>query len=353
MDKQQSMAEAEQLTYSIVGLGNPLLDISANVSQELLDKYKLRSNDAILASDCHLPLYGELTSKYSPEFMAGGATQNSIRVAQWMLSSRNGRATTFMGSIGNDEHGRILKECAERDGVRTHYLVQDTTPTGTCAVCVKGDERSLVANLSAANEFHHDHLDNEKSKEILENGRLFYSSGFHLTVSPTSVLKIAEHAHEKNKTFLLNLAAPFVMQFYKEPLMNAIKFADFMFGNETEALEFGKLFGWSENLQEIALKMTELPVASSSRKRVVVITQGSEPTIVALDGKVTLYDVTSIDSKEIKDTNGAGDAFVGGFISRLALGRPLPDCIKAGQWAAGIVIRRSGCTFPQNCEYSD
>lgn len=164
MNQQQSMPESEHLTHCIVGLGNPLLDISANVSQELLDKYKLRSNDAILASECHLTLYDELTSKYSPEFIAGGATQNSIRVAQWMLSSHNQGATTFMGSIGNDEHGRILKECAERDGVRTHYMVHDNTPTGTCAVCVIGDERSLVANLSAANKFHHNHLENEISK---------------------------------------------------------------------------------------------------------------------------------------------------------------------------------------------
>ncbi len=32
----------------ILGMGNPLLDISAVVKPEMLDKYKLKANDAIL-----------------------------------------------------------------------------------------------------------------------------------------------------------------------------------------------------------------------------------------------------------------------------------------------------------------
>ncbi len=35
-----------------------------------------------------------------------------------------------------------------------HYLVDKDTSTGTCAVCVsKSGERSLVANLAAANNY--------------------------------------------------------------------------------------------------------------------------------------------------------------------------------------------------------
>lgn len=32
-------------------------------------------------------------------------------------------------------------------------MVDKATPTGTCAVCIVGGERSLVANLAAANNF--------------------------------------------------------------------------------------------------------------------------------------------------------------------------------------------------------
>jgi adenosine kinase len=85
-------------------------------------------------------------------------------VAQWMLNKHNKNATSFFGSVGKDAHGKKLKECAEKDGVNVHYLEHDDVATGTCAVCVVESERSLVANLSAANKFHHDHLEDEKSK---------------------------------------------------------------------------------------------------------------------------------------------------------------------------------------------
>ena len=44
----------------IVTLGNPLLDISANVTQELLDAYDLKMDNAILAEDKHLQLYDDM-----------------------------------------------------------------------------------------------------------------------------------------------------------------------------------------------------------------------------------------------------------------------------------------------------
>jgi adenosine kinase len=37
------------------------------------------------AAEKHAPMYEEMTKKYPVEYIAGGATQNSIRVAQWML----------------------------------------------------------------------------------------------------------------------------------------------------------------------------------------------------------------------------------------------------------------------------
>lgn len=71
-----------QAVPSIVGLGNPLLDISTEVSDELLQRYELSMNNAILAEEKHLPLFQELVQNYQCDFTAGGATQNAIRVAQ-------------------------------------------------------------------------------------------------------------------------------------------------------------------------------------------------------------------------------------------------------------------------------
>ena len=82
----------------LLGMGNPLLDISAVVEQDILDKYELKLNNAILAEEKHNPLYKEMVEKYPVEYIAGGATQNSIRVCQWMLKTSG--ATTFIGCAG-------------------------------------------------------------------------------------------------------------------------------------------------------------------------------------------------------------------------------------------------------------
>ena len=55
-----------------MGMGNPLLDISATVGQDLLDKYDVKLDSAILAEDKHQPLYQELVSKYAVQYIAGG-----------------------------------------------------------------------------------------------------------------------------------------------------------------------------------------------------------------------------------------------------------------------------------------
>lgn len=66
----------------LLGIGNPLLDISASVDEDFLKKYELKPNDAILANEKHKALYDELIEQYNAEFIAGGAVQNTMRVAQ-------------------------------------------------------------------------------------------------------------------------------------------------------------------------------------------------------------------------------------------------------------------------------
>ncbi len=53
---------------------NPLLDISAEVGTELLTKYNVSLNNAILAADEHLPLYQELVEKYPVQYIVCAST---------------------------------------------------------------------------------------------------------------------------------------------------------------------------------------------------------------------------------------------------------------------------------------
>lgn len=71
---------------TIVGFGNPLLDMTVTGNQNLLDKYGLNNNDAILAEEKHMPLYEEILNNDQIEFTAGGSAQNSLRIVQVFIN---------------------------------------------------------------------------------------------------------------------------------------------------------------------------------------------------------------------------------------------------------------------------
>ncbi|KHN30910.1 Adenosine kinase 2 [Glycine soja] len=52
--------------------------------------------------------------------------------------------------------------------------------------------------------------------------------------------------------------------------------------------------------------------------------QGSE------DEKMKLYPVILLPKGKLVDTNGAGDAFVGGFLSQLVDQKSIEECVRAG-----------------------
>lgn len=329
-------------------MGNPLLDISADVAKDFLEKYDVQLDTAILAEDKHQPLFKELIEKYNPKYIAGGATQNTIRVAQWMMQTPG--QTAYMGCVGADDYAKQLEECAGADGVLVHYMKDESVPTGTCAALIHEGERALVTNLDAANNFKPSHLETEKAKEILESAKFYYSAGFFLTVSVESLVKVSEQFLAEKKTMCLNLSAPFIVDFFGDQLATAMEYADFLFGNESEAAAYGKKNGMGEDLKEIAKACTALP-KKGDKPRTVVFTQGSESTIVACNGEVTEYAVDALPKELLVDTNGAGDAFVGGFLSQLIQDKPIADCVKAGHWAARYVIQQSGTQLGKTCDY--
>merc|ERR1711959_216988 len=116
-------------------------------------------------------------------------------------------------------------------------------------------------------------------------------------------------------------------------------YVDFLFGNETEATTFAESEGWeTRDVEEIAKLASQLP-KEGERPRMVVFTQGADATIVACRGEATRHAVIPLAKEDLVDTNGAGDAFVGGSLSQLVLG-------KAGNYCANLIIQRSGCPSP-------
>jgi len=332
----------------LLGMGNPLLDISATVKPELLTKHNLKSNDAILTES--EDIFKDLTGGYSVDYIAGGATQNSIRVAQWILSKKN--ATSYFGCVGKDDYAATLESKAQEAGVDVKYQVSNQYPTGRCAVLITGQDRSLVTKLDAANHFTISHLEDPKNWQAVEAAKAVYSAGFFLTVSVDSMIKVGKFCAANNRTYCLNLSAPFLIQFFKDQMMSVMPYADIVFGNETEAATFAEVFNLgTTDVKKIALAISKLPKENGSTGRLVIITQGSDPVICVENGQVLEFAADRLPKEKIVDTNGAGDAFVGGFLAQYVQGRAVPVAVRCGVWAATHIIQRSGCTLPDVMDF--
>jgi len=339
--------------HVLFGAENPLLDISAHVSKEFVDKYDCVFGNAILASEKHMPVYEDIVKTHKDvKYIAGGSTQNTFRVFTWMLKEKN--SAVFVGCVGNDKYGEFLKNESEKSGLETQYLIDKKESTGTCAVLIHGKERSLITNLAAANCYKSEHLVSKDISKLMEEAKFYYSTGYFLTVSPESMLIMAKHAASENKVFMTNLAATFVCEFFTKQLLDTIPYSDYLFGNKDEVLSLSKALKFdTEDIKEIAKRVSLMEKINKNRDRCVVFTQGSENIIVAINGKIQEFDVPKLEKNLIVDMNGAGDAFCGGFISQLVQGKELKICVKAGNYAASVIIQNDGCTFPEKPNFNE
>ena len=262
-------------------------------------------------------------------------------------------ATSYIGCIGDDAFGKQLEKQATNAGVKVQYLVDGKEPTGTCACLITEKVRSLVANLGAANSYKHEHLLRPENWSLVEKAKIAYIAGFFLTVSVDSILSVAKHCAETNKLFCMNLSAPFICQFFKDQLLSVIPYVDILIGNEMECETLAKAENYgTQDMKEIALRVAGLPKVNQGRGRIVIFTQGPGAVLLCKGGAVTEHPIIPIAETDILDTNGAGDAWVGGFLSQLALGCSVEAAIHGGHYASHVIIQRSGCTYPAKPDFT-
>ncbi|MCJ1269637.1 adenosine kinase [Lobaria immixta] len=328
--------------FALLCLENPLLDIQGQGDESLLSKYGLKANDAILAEEKHMDLYEDLLQNHDAKLIAGGAAQNTARGAQYILPPKS---VLYIGCVGSDKYASILRSACEAAGLRVEYRVDPDTPTGRCGVIITGHDRSMCTHLAAANEYKIEHLKSPNIWALVQQASFYFVGGYHLTVCVPAVLALAEEAAAHDKVFALSLSAPFIPQFFKDPLDQTAPYWDYLIGNETEAKTYADSHSLgTQDVAQIARQIADLPKKNQKRKRTVVITQGTDPTVVAVQGEhdVREFPVHEIDKAKICDTNGAGDAFAGGFIAGVVEGRSLEESINLGQWLARLSIQELG-----------
>lgn len=342
--------------YLLVAIENPLLDISLELKDDaILTKYELQHGQACLADAKHQPLFAELWAHADKLTIPGGSSLNSVRAANHMLKDAAPGKCAFFGSIGNDEIGQTLQKELERNGIHGLFSIDQETPTGSCAVLIHEKERTLCANLAACLKYKAEHL--AANLAVLEKSAFLYTSAFFITSNFDALKAYAEFASANDKPLGYNLSACFLIQFNTEQVNTILSHADYVFCNEDEAKCFADTNKLEySSLKDVAVQISKWKKVNTKRPRVAIITQGKDPILIAIskEGDDTVqreFPIPAIEKDLIVDTNGAGDSFVGGFLSQIVQGKDLDTAIQAGIWLSGQVIQQNGCTFPDTNKF--
>ncbi|KAH6874980.1 adenosine kinase [Coprinopsis sp. MPI-PUGE-AT-0042] len=331
-------------SYKLFCMGNPLLDMQVTKGEALLEKYSLKANDAILADEKQAAIYDDIKQNYEITYVAGGAAQNAARGAAYVLPPGS---VVYTGCVGDDDLAEQLKIANKREGLDEVYQVKTGEKTGACAVVITGHHRSLVTNLRAAEKFDQSHLSSSSVAPLIDAASFYYIEGYFLTHGTASAVELSSKSANAGKTFILNLSAPFIAQFFGSQLQQVLPHTDVVIGNEAEAEAWGAANGLPDpkDLVAVAKSIAALPKTNASRPRTVVFTQGAKSTVAVTADKPEepkWFEVQALTDDQIVDTNGAGDAFAGGFIGALVAGKSLDEAVEVGHKMGSMCVQLVG-----------
>ncbi|KAF5311790.1 hypothetical protein D9619_002551 [Psilocybe cf. subviscida] len=337
---------AEHTPYPLFCIGHPLLDIQVRNGEALLAKYGLEANGYTLAKDKQLEIYDDIVANHQVTFVAGGGAQNMARGAAYILPPKS---VAYTGAVGNDSLAEQLRQANEREGVLHVYDVHDDEKTGACAVVITGHHRSLTTTHRAAQKFRTPHLSSPDVAPLIRNASFYYLEGFFLRHGLEAALEVATKSSEHGKTFILNISAPFVVQHFGAQLKALLPYVDILIGNEAEAAAWATANEMPNpsDLHAIARSLALFPKVNASKPRIVLFTQGGKSTLLLAaqnPDEPRIYPV--LEAENLIDTNGAGDAFAGGFAAGLVAGYSLDDSVWLGHELARECVHQVGPQYP-------
>ena len=337
---------------SIIAIGNPIVDILAEVDRGSILRYNLIWGGTFFANESNIGFYDELESKPQVSYIPGGSIQNTLRVTSWCLNmeekNRGLYKITMLGAIGQDGYKDKILNALKSAGVKPLLQQIPNTTTSRCGVGICLKERCLLPHIKASNCLTDDFV-SEHQNEIYDHDALLIE-GYFLQEKYDLCKNLCQTFKRLRKMVILTLSAVFMVQYHREKILEISQNADIIVGNKEEFEAFAEMS--KESPKNIFTKVFE---KLSPKERLFIVTDGGNGVYISkYDYKKRQIDFIlqsfphNLKNEEICDLNGAGDAFLGGFLSQYMKGATLQDCCKAGNDAAFIIIKNVGCTFPKN-----
>ena len=316
------------MNYDVVGIGNALVDIQAQVSDDELKSLKYSKGMMTLSDgDDQRELLHKLKD-HSLATCSGGSAANTIHG----IGALNGRAY-YIGRVANDSYGKHYSEDMAACGVGFPGPGSENSGTGTSVVLITPDaQRTMVTNLGISAALHPDNVD----ETILEGAKFVYVEGYLWTGNETkaAALKLARAAKKIGIPVAFTLSDSFIVNSFREELDEFVRWeTDILFCNEAEALSLAGTDDIESAFSHIE-GMCEILFCTRGEKGAWAARRGKEK--ISVNG----YKVEAI------DTTGAGDLFAAGALTGMIHKKSLRESAILGSYCASQVITHLGARIP-------
>jgi len=280
------------------------------------------ANADLVVTVSHRPLAGQTVLGSDLRTLPGGKGAN-----QAVAAARLGASTAFVGRVGDDAHGAMLRASLQAAGVDVRHVRTDAAPTGVAIVTLTPDGDNSIVVAPGAN-----------ARVTAGDGRVDAVEGaavllLQREIHPAASLAAALHCRGR---VVLNLAPSGPVP------AELLARADVLVVNEHEAADL--LGGSRRDPQDAARHLRTLGPAT------VVVTLGAAGA-VAVDGAGDAHRIAA-PRVRVVDTTGAGDAFTGALAWQLADGAELPAALDVAVRVGALAVTRAGAqpSFPTAAE---
>lgn len=236
---------------------------------------------------------------------AGGAPANVLVAIQ-----RLGGKTAFLGKIGNDMHGKFLREILETEKINTDGIITDNdcfTTLAFVSIDENGERSFSFARKPGADT---KITKTEINTDLLKRTKIFHIGSLSMTDEPArSATNYAVKTAKENGCIISydpNYRASLWKdeESAKKQMQSLIPYVDIMKISEEET----ELLTGCADVEQAAKILTGKGV------KIVVVTLGSAGAyILSKKGEILI----SAKPCNVVDTTGAGDSFWGGFLYKL------------------------------------
>ncbi|MGV8850963.1 MAG: ribokinase [Rhodoglobus sp.] len=264
-----------------------------------------------------IPSPGETVLSHGLSTALGGKGQN-----QAVAAARAGVQTTFVGAVGDDSFGEMVRVGLSADSIDVSQLRTSREPTGTALIAVDGTGENTIIVEPGANSAV-TALTREDAAAIGGASALV----MQLEIPLDTVVEAARIARAAGTQVILN-AAP--IQALPQGLLDNL---DVLIVNEHEAADLARDNDLDAELDGLGERLLALVPT-------VIVTLGSQGASLHRVGLgeilVPAHRVTAVDA------TGAGDTFCGAFAAGVVEGMVLEDALRFAVAAASISVESHG-----------